>query len=214
MRSRRPRPSRETRSAKPKREPYDLILIVCEGEKTEPNYFRDLIAELRLSTANVEIAGEQCGSSPATVVQYAVDRFQATGGYDRVFCVFDRDIHPGFAAARDRCHAIRRKFGDKAVQFESITSNPCFEYWLILHLRDTRKPYRAAGRKSAGDLALEDLLVLLPQYRKGASIYASLRDGIDNAISRARRGRQEGLDNPSTEVDILVEYLRQVKGTA
>ena len=35
----------------PRREAYDRVLIVCEGECTEPLYFQDLMARYRLSTA-------------------------------------------------------------------------------------------------------------------------------------------------------------------
>ena len=38
---------------KAKRESYDKVLIVCEGEKTEPNYFNELINFYKLNTANV-----------------------------------------------------------------------------------------------------------------------------------------------------------------
>ena len=40
-----------------KRAPYDVVLIVCEGEKTEPYYFKGLREHLRLSNANIVIAG-------------------------------------------------------------------------------------------------------------------------------------------------------------
>ena len=57
----RPRPSRvET----------DKILIVTEGEKTEPDYFRRLIKELGLTTAKVRITGEG-DSAPISVVKTA-----------------------------------------------------------------------------------------------------------------------------------------------
>ena len=36
-----------------KRSAYQKILIVCEGEKTEPNYFNELIDYYELNTANV-----------------------------------------------------------------------------------------------------------------------------------------------------------------
>jgi hypothetical protein len=35
-------------------EPYDKVLIVCEGG-TEVNYFKGLIGDLKLSTVNIEI---------------------------------------------------------------------------------------------------------------------------------------------------------------
>ena len=43
--------------AKAKLSPYDVVLIVCEGEKTEPNYFEELKDAFRLNNANVKICG-------------------------------------------------------------------------------------------------------------------------------------------------------------
>lgn len=212
---RRPRSFKERRQAKPKREPYDLVLIVCEGAKTEPDYFRALISELRLSTANVEVIGEECGSSPNTLVEYAIQRLKSSEDLDRVFCVFDRDAHPNFEAACDRCHSLQKKVNGKVVRIEPITSTPCFEYWLILHKAETYRPYAATGRHSVGDQAVRHLGELLGSYSKGdGAVFRQVRDGIDLAIARARRGREQGLENPNTNVDLLVEYLRGLKQTA
>ncbi|MGU9957110.1 MAG: hypothetical protein ACNYPI_05595 [Arenicellales bacterium WSBS_2016_MAG_OTU3] len=49
-----------------KRSPYEKVLIVCEGAKTEPNYFKGCIQFYKLNTANVEIDGAG-GSSPKSV---------------------------------------------------------------------------------------------------------------------------------------------------
>lgn len=76
-----------------RREPYDLVLIVCEGAKTEPLYFSKLRDALRLSHVNVRICGKECGSSPLSIVDYALSEFEREGEYDRIFCVFDKDRH-------------------------------------------------------------------------------------------------------------------------
>lgn len=77
-----------------KREPYDLVLIVCEGGKTEPKYLQELRDAFKLSTANIRIAGDECGSSPRSVVDYALTTYRKEKKYNRVFCVFDKDRHP------------------------------------------------------------------------------------------------------------------------
>ena len=41
-----------------KRKPYDKVLIVCEGEKTEPNYFNELKDHYEINTAKVISAKE------------------------------------------------------------------------------------------------------------------------------------------------------------
>lgn len=55
-------PSRKRESKRPRdlahpkarREPYRKVLIVCEGKKTEPQYFRDLKDHYKLNTATIE----------------------------------------------------------------------------------------------------------------------------------------------------------------
>lgn len=54
---RKARTFRELQRRQPKRAAYDRVLIVCEGSKTEPTYFRELVDHLKLNTANVEIDG-------------------------------------------------------------------------------------------------------------------------------------------------------------
>ncbi len=79
-----------------KRKPYDKVLIVCEGEKTEPNYFNELKDHYEINTANIEIDGN-CGSSPKSVVNHAINLYtkecDTDNGFDRVYCVFDKDSH-------------------------------------------------------------------------------------------------------------------------
>ncbi|WP_435306157.1 RloB family protein [Pseudoxanthomonas sp. LjRoot125] len=99
----RARRGREVRVAREIREPIDVVLIVCEGAKTEPHYFASLRNELRLGTANILVLGEQCGSSPMTVVEFAIEKFRSSRDYDRIFCVFDRDGHPDYQAAIAKC---------------------------------------------------------------------------------------------------------------
>ena len=67
----------------PVREPYDRVLIVCEGKKTEPYYFRGLRLHYRLSSANIEIMPAD-GTDPLSIVSFAQTRL---GDYDRAFCV-------------------------------------------------------------------------------------------------------------------------------
>ncbi|MDD9874841.1 MAG: RloB family protein, partial [Gammaproteobacteria bacterium] len=57
----------------PERATFPKILIVCEGEKTEPNYFNGLRDELKLSNARVEITGKGA-SNPMGVVSFAEKR--------------------------------------------------------------------------------------------------------------------------------------------
>jgi len=52
----------------------DRILIVTEGEKTEPHYFNEIRKYYRLSTASIKIMHSKYGTTPQQVVDFAVNR--------------------------------------------------------------------------------------------------------------------------------------------
>ncbi len=201
---------RERRNASLKRQrqiraPYDTVLIVCEGSKTEPDYFKELKNELRLSNANIHICGKECGTAPESVVKYALGELKKDPTYDRIFCVFDKDQHKSYQAAIGQIKAKKK--------FKVITSVPCFEFWLLLHFRDAARPYVKAGNKSACDNAIRDLKMYIPDYEKGSKIafektYPTVSDAIKRAQLLEIRQQKAGTDNPSTKVHHLISYLQ------
>ena len=84
---------------------YERILIVSEGSKTEPNYFREIRTAYRLHTANVEVHPSELGTAPIQVVQYARSLFESGDrhkqiqprAFEQVYAVFDRDDQPAIS---------------------------------------------------------------------------------------------------------------------
>ena len=191
--------------------PYDVILIVCEGAKTEPNYFTELVKAFRLSNANVRICGR--GSDPLSVVNFAIETFRQEQEFDRVYCVFDRDRHTTYDAAPNK---VRRTRLGRGSRIFAIPSVPCFEFWLLLHFAYTTRPFDTPAGDSICSMVIEELKNHIPPYQKGQQdIFYKIQDKLDNAITNARRVEQfhqtSGTDNPSTLVHSLVEYLRDLK---
>ncbi len=206
--------ARELQRRQSRRSSYDKILIVCEGEKTEPNYFTDLVNYYKLNTANVEIDGT-CGSSPKSVLKRAEHLAQTEDqkgdGYDRVYCVFDKDSHESYD---ETVRNITDKI-PKNVFFAAI-SVPCFEYWLLLHFQYTTKPYHATGNSSVGNEVLKELKTMLPNYSKGdENIFITLIDQLEFAKNNAKRALNNSIenhtDNPSTNIHELIEYLQTLE---
>lgn len=56
------------------RQPYDRVLIVCEGQKTEPFYFEELRKYYNLHSTNIKITGN-CDSSPTSILKKAEELF-------------------------------------------------------------------------------------------------------------------------------------------
>jgi RloB-like protein len=82
----------------PQREPHDSVLIVCEGGKTEPQYLDGLKQAFKLSSANIRVTSAD-GTDPVSIVRFAERLVNGEGGYDRIYCVFDRDGHSNFSQA-------------------------------------------------------------------------------------------------------------------
>ncbi|MGO4937007.1 RloB family protein [Fundicoccus sp. Sow4_H7] len=97
----------------------ESILIVCEGEKTEPNYFK----KFPVSNLKVEVDGR--GSNTIDLVEYAIYK-KDQQEYDSVWCVFDKDSFPN-SNFNEACRLAKNKDIELAYSVES------FELWYLLH---------------------------------------------------------------------------------
>lgn len=187
------RTRKSLRRPSPTKEPKPLVLIVCEGAKTEPMYFLDMNRHLRLA---LEVVGEECGSHPKSIVEYAKQRAQS---YDHIWCVYDCDGHQRLEEA----HQQARDNG-----FSVAFSNPCFECWYLLHFEDQTAHIERAQ-------TVDKLKTHIQDYRKSRQkMYEYLLGRQADAASRARSLRKFHRDNtnppdsnPSTTVDCLVQHL-------
>jgi hypothetical protein len=183
----------------PFRAPLPHILIVCEGKRTEPGYFRGLKASQRIpvTISFVQESNPQVLVAEATRIQR--DPREA-GKYDEIWCVFDMDEHARFE------EALRHA---KDNEIRTAISNPCFELWILLHFQDQR----AAIKTSAAHKACQKYLPgyqktipcekLLPHFEEAAK-RASELEGWQQAQGRPGA-------NPSTEVHHLVQRLMKIR---
>ncbi len=151
------------------------ILIVCEGENTEPSYFN----QFRITSAKVKSVGE--GYNTVSLVNRAFVLAQQ-GNYDQVWCVFDKDDFND----NDFNSAIQIA---EANNFGVAYSNQSFEYWLILHFND----HQGGGmhRNSYNDRINEHLKPFKVIYDgNGTKLieedFFELLDGIDLKMSKKR----------------------------
>jgi hypothetical protein len=197
----------------PVREAYDYVLIVCEGSKSEPNYFNRLRHVYRLSSANVRITPAN-GSDPMSIVSFA-ERELVDAGYDRAFCVFDRDGHTNYAQAIQRISQSQLGQTNRLVAIPSV---PCFEVWVLLHFSYSTAPFTTVGNSSACDGVVREVRKHIPQYAKGLlTLFEIIEANIDQAIMHARRlaahNAASGSTNPATQIHRLVDYLRGLRAS-
>jgi len=170
------------------------FLIVCEGGKTEPNYFR----KFRVPQLVAQVEG--LGMNTIGLVQRALE-LREQDEYDQVWCVFDKDDFPdrNFNAAI----TLARRNGVKVAY-----SNQSFELWYVLHFyyMDNALPRADYMRMLSKELKHD--------YEKNsATIYEELRQRQDTAIRNAERLLNQyhpirpSRDDPSTTVYKLVQQL-------
>jgi hypothetical protein len=189
----------------PQREPYDTVLIVCEGEKTERYYFEGLKRAWGLSNANIQVRSAGA-SDPLNLVQFALAEMRS-GDYDRVFCVFDRDAHAGFEQALQE---IAQSRDGRKGKLKEIVSWPCFEIWVLLHFVKTTRAFPAC------DQVIREITKHYGGYAKGVkNVFDALTDKIDLAIANAdhleAQNRDTASHNPGTMIHTLIKYLRGLK---
>ena len=194
------------------------FLIVTEGARTEPLYLKALKERLRLSAATVEVVHPE-GTDPMTLLKAALERRkerkrqakrdQISVPYDEIWIVFDLERVGGIrreqaAQARDSAsrHGIR-----------ICSTDPCFEFWLLLHERYTTRPFAECNE------VLDVLRVMWPTYAKGSQLDAVILEKVPTAVSNAAYCRAHHMEtggdgNPSTDLDLLIRALNEaaVKG--
>lgn len=157
------------------------ILIVCEGENTEPSYFR----QFKLSSATIKPIGE--GYNTISLVKRAV-QLSKEKSYNQVWCVFDADPkldNPNQAKNFNDAVTLAERKG-----FGVAYSNQAFEYWLILHFDDHQgggmnrndynnkinqllKPFRLTYDGESNKIITEEIFEVL--------------DGIDEKTDKERK---------------------------
>jgi RloB-like protein len=206
MSSRRDRDRRPGRRP-PFREPKPVILIVCEGERTEREYFEGFARAFRNSRVRIKIAHEH--GVPKTLVKTAKEYKKEAAdaarkeddenlAFDGVWCVFDVDDHPQIADARQMAR-------DNGI--ELAISNPCFELWLLLHFRDS------PGMQHRGKIC-QMLSTHVPGYDKAVD-FALYSEGYPHAVRRAEQLDKKAVEendagrNPTTGVYRLTREIER-----
>lgn len=186
---------------KPFRDPKPRLLVVCEGQNTEPQYLNGYVHHLKNPSYVLEV--EAGAGDPRKIVEVAKQRCNEAqpGDFDACWCVFDRDEHTRFADAVDMA---------RANGLELAVSNPCFELWLLLHFRESPGLQdRHTVQKMLGDH--------VDGYDKRVE-FAQFASGVEEAEKRATRldtsaeEMGEAGRNPTTQVYRLTRAIRGEPG--
>lgn len=188
----------------------EFFLLVCEGSKTEPNYFNDIKSELPKHIVTIEIEGG-CGNTVGLIEVAKISnekRKKKYGeGFDHIWIIFDKDEF----TAQNFNYAV---FNSKKENINCAYSNESFELWYLLHFeycetRLTRHQYVDKLKGILGSYDKSDKLIYEKIINKGGD--------QAKAINWARRlynkydHRNPYDEDPSTTVFMLIEKLNEFK---
>lgn len=183
------------------------IVILSEGEATEPEYFAYIRERFGIPKERVRIEKANCTHAKG-IIDEAVDRKRknlrdAKRGKDVLiehwWTVVDTECKP-----LDLQDAIQKA---QANDINLVISDPSIEYWLLLHFRFTTAPYDTPKQ------IVNELKRYLPTYdeKNKHPDMSLLYPKLANAMQNARRVRENhtkiGEGQPRTDCDLLVESL-------
>jgi hypothetical protein len=103
------------------------MLIVCEGEKTEPNYFRAFPENPQVcDTIDIQGLGYNTASLVNEAIQLKQEAKQKAQPYSEIWCVFDKD------SFSDNSFETAINLAQKN-QIRCVYSIEAFEIWYLLH---------------------------------------------------------------------------------
>lgn len=193
-----------------------FFLIVCDGEKTEPNYFESIKKHLRsnaIELIDLEVHGK--GKNTLGTVEEArklKTNIEKQPGriIDEVWAVFDRDSFPD----QNFNNAIMK---GKEIGVECAWSNEAFELWYLLHFQNFENAMHRDRHRPLLERELSQRIGKPFTYQKNSkSMFALLQQygNIEQAIQRAKVLESQFADrtdyanhNPCTRVYALIEKL-------
>ena len=201
------------------------FLIVCEGKKTEPNYFKALIDDCKSQNNGAKIDKQRTQVVPAAVIGGGacgtcklVEKAKKLEKeykrkhqvpFDRVWVVFDKDEYKDF----NKAIADAKKEG-----MNCAWSNGAFELWFLLHFQNGFEGKCKDYVNKIESILKKKLKKTDFSYEKNdEDFYQILQAHGDEeqAIKRAQKLRENmgkkknyATHNPRTEVDLLVDELR------
>lgn len=187
------------------------ILIVCEGEVTEPKYF-EAFKTFNHGTTVYDIDVQGLGENTLNVVDTAI-KLRNSGNYDRVWAVFDKD---SFSADKFNSAIIKAENNGICCAW----SNEAFELWYLYHFvnRTTgmkREEYKVDISRAVNDSPKYKAKKPYVYKKNAANNYNIMTTygSMDDAIKYAEAGSKEYTDkryakhNPCTMVFKLVRQL-------
>jgi len=186
------------------RDTRKFVVIVCEGKKTEIQYFNGF--NERYSGVKVLPLHGKC-TDAKSIIYFAEEQITKYNlnfdDGDQIWCAFDVDDKPK-KEIEDAINHVQSK------NINIALSNPCIELWFLLHFKQISSP---RTRKEVE----QELKNFIKDYEKDKNVFPILKEKIPIAIKAAKILNQNHQksgkpilsveNNPSSQVFTMIENI-------
>jgi len=182
------------------------VFIVCEGSKTEPNYFNHFLEDFNFRGRPVEITVVDTEKNTAVELVEVASKMPEFLD-DELWAVFDKDGYTkhetAFALAKEK---------NVNIAFSSIS----FEYWILLHFQFVVMEFK----KSREIIDYMRKMKFLSFKKNDTKAYNKIKQFTDRAISNSKKiqhfYQNQHINkpiyelNPYCNVNELIESIRRI----
>ncbi len=202
--------------------PRKRFVIVCEGERTETDYFHHLkdcwksrFKEVdKYVSIDIMPPSAAGGNEPPNLIDYAMTMLQETEKarnlWDKsseIWCVFDVEAEKRRKNLKNRVASARKR------KIQLAISNPCLELWFYLHFHYCETAFETCDEME------KSLQKCWPDYGKSNNDFSALEGKYKTARQNAeqlrkskntKRNPSDPVPRPHTDVDKLITKIEAV----
>ena len=183
-----------------------LHLFICEDSKSSKYYMQGLG---KAKGINIK-AEEAYGTSPENVLRSEKEKQKLfkDKGTVQIYCLFDK-----YDCDDEKFKKVIQQC--KKAGFVDAISVPCYEYWLLLHLKKTNQPFKDSQECCETFRAEYNKKFQtqhsVKQLKAKTDIFNDLKDNLDSAIANADNLKLEENNYPYTNMHSIIGKLLKYK---
>lgn len=195
-----------------------IFVLAFEGNKTEEKYFSEFRDSNKFNSELIYLhllkrANDDTNSAPSHVFsklkKEAKDEFNFKVG-DELWMIIDTDNWKNIPSIIQTCNGLENMF--------VAVSNPCFEFWLLLHVKDIKEYSEEVlnqifkNTKTGYRNYVETKIVeIVGTYNKKNLRADDFLPNIDLAVSRAKNLDQEQEEYPTKLGSHIYKLIEKIK---
>lgn len=191
-----------------KRQKRKVYLFCCEDNKSSRIYLNAIKLAYGVNIQTIT-SGDMRPEALRKRLRREINSYNK-GEVKEGFCLFDRDE---LSAAEFKKEIEETDFTYKKVHVSAAVSAPCYEYWLLLHLRNTDQDFHSShecceclkkeiNRQNKLDLSVEEM-----KKRNDIFMLVGGKEGLQRAIQNARGYAYHLSGIPYTNMHDVIEGI-------